>query len=257
MSGKVSGWVWDTNLPQNEKYVLLAYADHADHEGNNIFPSVGLIARKTGYSHRSVQRIVIRLKEKGYLVIQGTSKYGTNQYSIPISMGGDILTPPPEGVTTEAGGVTLGVDGGDTATTPKPSVNRQEPSVKRDSSDKHTEWDKFLLAWARHFPHKIQPRVNNLTLRKKLMVRLKDIYFRENYETALMQASGSDFVNSGNWMDAGWFLKNEENWEKCLDGKYDSNDKPKQVSKQQTKKNATKQGLYAYLKKEGVIVDDT
>ena len=69
MSGKVSGWVWDTNLPQNEKYVLLAYADHADHEGNNIFPSVELIARKTGYSHRSVQRIVKKLVEKNYMLM--------------------------------------------------------------------------------------------------------------------------------------------------------------------------------------------
>ena len=257
MSVKVMGWVWDQNLPQNEKFVLLAHADHADHDGYNIFPSIDLVAHKTGYSRRSVQRIVKRLVEKGYLIPIGLGPNATNRYKIPMPMGGDRMASPPEGVTTEAGGVTLGVDGGDTATTPKPSVNRQEPSVKRDSSDKHTEWDKFLLAWARHFPHKIQPRVNNLTLRKKLMVRLKDIYFRENYETALMQASGSDFVNSGNWMDAGWFLKNEENWEKCLDGKYDSNDKPKQISKQQTKKNATKQGLYAYLKKEGVIVDDT
>ncbi len=33
MSGKISGMVWDADLPRNLKYVLLAYADHADHEG--------------------------------------------------------------------------------------------------------------------------------------------------------------------------------------------------------------------------------
>ena len=181
---------------------------------------------------------------------------GTDIQSLGTDAGGDRLTPPTHRGDKMGEGGDVSGSSGVTGVSPKPSVNRQEPSVKRDSSDKHTEWDKFLLAWARHFPHKIQPRVNNLTLRKKLMVRLKDIYFRENYETALMQASGSDFVNSGNWMDAGWFLKNEENWEKCLDGKYDNNDKPKQVSKQQAKKDATKQGLYAYLKKEGVIVDE-
>ena len=64
MSGKITGLVWESDLPQNEKYVLLAYADHADHEGNGIFPSVGLIAWKTGYTPRNIKRIKKILIEK-------------------------------------------------------------------------------------------------------------------------------------------------------------------------------------------------
>jgi hypothetical protein len=32
--------VWATDLPPNEGLVLFAYADHADHEGGNIWPAV-------------------------------------------------------------------------------------------------------------------------------------------------------------------------------------------------------------------------
>ena len=258
MSGKVSGWVWDLDLPQNEKFVLLAYADHADHEGNNVFPSVKLVCEKTGYSRRSIQGLTKRLVDRGLLIPTGGQQGGRGisaHWRIPIKGANFALIE--KRAQPEAERAQPDALKGATATAPEPSVNRHiEPSIKRVSSDKKTEWDKFLLAWARHFPHKVQPRINNLTLQKKLMVRLKDPYFKENYETALMQASGSDFINSGNWMDAGWFLKNDGNWEKCLDGKYDSNDKPMQLSKQQAKKDATKQGLYNYLKKEGVIIDD-
>jgi hypothetical protein len=251
MSGKVSGWVWDQPLPQNEKFVLLAYADHADHNGYNIFPSIDLMVHKTGYSHRSIQRITKRLVEKNYLVAVGSGPNGVNKYRIPM-YGGDKMTPPISGddIAVAEGGDMAMARGGDTATSPKPSVNRQEPSVKRDSSDFQKEWVVFLLAWAKHFPHKVQPRVNNKTLKAKLKIRLKDIYFKENYETALMQASGSDFINTSSWMQADWFLKNEENWEKCLDGKYDSNIIPAHSTQQ-----ATKNGLLKYLKDEGVIVD--
>jgi len=115
MSVKVMGWVWDQDLPQNEKFVLLAHADHADHDGNNVFPSVDLVARKTGYSSRSVQRIVKRLVEKGYLIPVGVGPNATNKYKIPVPVGGDNLTPP--GVTSAAEGVT--------PVSPEPSVNRQ------------------------------------------------------------------------------------------------------------------------------------
>jgi len=57
MSVKAMAWVWDQDIPRDEKFLLLAYADHADHEGNNIFPAIDTIVKKTGYSRRSVQRI--------------------------------------------------------------------------------------------------------------------------------------------------------------------------------------------------------
>ena len=68
MSGKVSGMIWDLDLPHSQAWVLLAMADHADHEGNNVFPSVDLIAWKTNYSERQVQRIVKQLRDGKILI---------------------------------------------------------------------------------------------------------------------------------------------------------------------------------------------
>ena len=62
--------VWDLDneiIDREEKYVLLAYTDHADHDGKNMFPSIELICNKTGYKERSVQAITRSLEEKGFL----------------------------------------------------------------------------------------------------------------------------------------------------------------------------------------------
>lgn len=69
MSAKASGRVWDLDLPHNKRLVLLAMADHADHEGQNIYPSTDLIAWKTGYSFRQVQRVIDALIVDGILVV--------------------------------------------------------------------------------------------------------------------------------------------------------------------------------------------
>lgn len=58
MSVQAMGRVWELDLPHAERLVLLALADHADHVGDNIYPSIGLIAWKTGYSSRQVQRVI-------------------------------------------------------------------------------------------------------------------------------------------------------------------------------------------------------
>jgi transposase len=63
MSVKIMGQVWELSLKPAEKYVLLAYADHADHEGKNIRPSQALIAWKTGYTLRQIRNITQRLEE--------------------------------------------------------------------------------------------------------------------------------------------------------------------------------------------------
>src|SRR5687767_14274350 len=84
MSGKAIGRIWEMDLPHAEAWVLMALADHADHEGRNIYPGMGLVAWKTGYSRRQVQRIVNALIAKGILILEAINvgKYGTNRYHI-------------------------------------------------------------------------------------------------------------------------------------------------------------------------------
>jgi hypothetical protein len=62
----------------------MALADHADDEGGSIFPGLALVAWKTGYSKRNVQRIINALVEKGILVLEDENfgRWGTNRYRI-------------------------------------------------------------------------------------------------------------------------------------------------------------------------------
>jgi DnaD/phage-associated family protein len=127
MSVKIMGFVWDLDIPQNEKLVLLAYADHASHDGSNIYPAVSTIAKKTGYSERSVQMITRALEGRGYLVSDGQGTHGTNKWRIPLYMGGIIpmisrgADSAPVQSTTEGGAEIepLGVK----PTAPEPSFN--------------------------------------------------------------------------------------------------------------------------------------
>lgn len=98
MSVKVQGWVWDQSLPTSEKIVLLKLADHADHEGGNVYPSVASIAAQTGLSERQVQRYLKGFLEKGILVIDDRAAGGrgrTRVYRFTFEKGdaGDTVLP--------------------------------------------------------------------------------------------------------------------------------------------------------------------
>lgn len=143
MSVRVTGLVWDADLPQAKKFVLLALADHADHEGRNVYPSVERTAWKTGYSERQIQRIIRELEDDGILQAVKNLNGGRGQpvnYSIiltnlPNRAGWEA----PKRVTsaTEKGDisaterVTSATRKGDTAMSPEPSIESSlEPSEK-------------------------------------------------------------------------------------------------------------------------------
>lgn len=128
------GFVWDSCLPHNLKLVALAYADHADHDGRNIFPSVPLVARKTGYTERQVQVITRKLTDLGVLVEDGTGFNHVRRWRMDVSAlslsavdnpvdnsarGGEEISPP------EGEGVKFTTLGGEEIS-PKPPI---EPSL--------------------------------------------------------------------------------------------------------------------------------
>lgn len=85
MSAKTMGQVWDLDIPHNQLIVLLAMTDHADHSGGNMYPSMGLIAHKTGYSERQVKRIIKSLVEVGILILEKIGNGTTNTYRADFS----------------------------------------------------------------------------------------------------------------------------------------------------------------------------
>lgn len=103
MSVKAMSLVWDMTCPDtvngmefkpSHKFCLLAYADHADHNGKNIFPAVGTVAKKTGLDERTVQRLTADMVNMCILLDDGKGPRGTNRWSLPYSAGGDKLSPP-------------------------------------------------------------------------------------------------------------------------------------------------------------------
>jgi len=132
MSVKVMGMVWDMRLDPSLKLVLLAFADHANHEGKQIYPSIELIARKTGYSKRHTQRITAQLRDEGLLVPVSFAEGGRGHavlYRIPIK--GDKLTPIKKDDGDDAERTTSKTEKDDTPVTPTVSKPSTEPSIKR------------------------------------------------------------------------------------------------------------------------------
>ena len=95
MSAKVMGQVFDIRLPRSQKSILLALADHADHEGKNAYPGVELLAYKTGFSERQVQRSLSALLLSGLISVTENSAGGRGKiprYCLHLEKG-DTLTP--------------------------------------------------------------------------------------------------------------------------------------------------------------------
>ena len=61
--------VWGLDVPHHEQAVLLALADHADDHGGNVYPSIGYVAWKLGYSERQVHRIMADLRQRNVIVV--------------------------------------------------------------------------------------------------------------------------------------------------------------------------------------------
>ena len=157
MSVKAMGLVWDMECPAKinnlgfkpgHKYTLIAYADHADHNGKNIYPSVKTIARKTGYEERSVQRLTHELEIMGVLVEDGQGPRGTNRWYIPFSETGDKISP-----LTKFQGDKNSDSLGDTASGDIPSgdnltpeLNEPEPyifNMLESNLSSYDWWEKF------------------------------------------------------------------------------------------------------------------
>lgn len=89
MSVKASHWAWLQALPPPQKVVLLAMADHADDLGR-CWPSIGLLARKSCSSPRTVQRVIRDLQAAGLVDVTPRPRSGgkgntSNLYTLALS----------------------------------------------------------------------------------------------------------------------------------------------------------------------------
>jgi hypothetical protein len=155
MSVKAMGLVWDLECPKkynglmfrpSHKFVLLAYADHADHNGKNIWPAVPTIARKTGFDDRSVQRLTNDLDVMGLLVEDGQGPRGTNKWYLPYDEGGGRLSPR-QTVTGDKSEDSLGdIPSGDipSGDSVPPELKEPEPSLSEEEEILQKIWSSVI-----------------------------------------------------------------------------------------------------------------
>jgi len=88
VSVKVAGLVWDY-YPEGggELLTMLRLADHAEHDGTRIWPSIAYTAALTRQSPRTVQRQIQAAIDNGWLVVLqegGKGPGSTTRYRIPV-----------------------------------------------------------------------------------------------------------------------------------------------------------------------------
>ena len=150
MSVKAIALAWDLECPTmingvdfkpNHKYVLVAYSDHADHMGRNIWPAVETIAKKTGLDGRTVQRLTADLSDMGLLLEDGKGPRGTNRWYLPFNQGGDKLSPP-----TMRRGDKNAKSLGDNPSGDNPSGDKLSPELKEPELLNKTNGDELIDA---------------------------------------------------------------------------------------------------------------
>lgn len=83
MSVKVMSAVWEReDLDASERLVMLSLADHADDDGV-CYPSISRLCKRTSMSDRGVQKVLVRLQERGFLRVEiGAGRSGSNRYFV-------------------------------------------------------------------------------------------------------------------------------------------------------------------------------
>ena len=75
------------------KLVLLAYADHANDEGESTHPSYTRLERKTALSRQGISDTLEAITQNDLMQLVGVSRRGTNDYKINIEKLQALCTP--------------------------------------------------------------------------------------------------------------------------------------------------------------------
>ncbi len=95
------GRVWDTDLPGNLKFVLLAYADAAEHDGTEIWPGRKRVAAMCGISVPTADRLTRKLIEEGFLIqVQKGHRGQRAAYLIPLDRVGNAYQDDTQSIAT-------------------------------------------------------------------------------------------------------------------------------------------------------------
>lgn len=106
------------------------------------------------------------------------------------------------------------------------------PISNDDVTDRYTDTDtdtdtevksaphpihEMLALWGELFPNKPQPKPTTKSIRSKVDTRFKSDHFAENWRRAMYTASRSPTLQKESWFDFRFFIRNDDNYQKCLD----------------------------------------
>lgn len=104
----------------------------------------------------------------------------------------------------------------DTPSHEEEEEEEDESEEEKDSLPEHPITE-ILTEWKNLFPDKPQPRATTKAYRDKVKTRWKIQHFRDNWRVALQEASKSPTLQAESWFNFEFFIRNEENYQKCLD----------------------------------------
>jgi hypothetical protein len=233
------------------KEVLKCIADQSNDAGTGVWSSIDYFRWSTERSRSTVKRALEYLRENEFIMPDGTSKYGTNRWVIntaklqdlkrewrsPVDKN-DRVTVDPQGQSEPSGRVTVDLPQGQSEplTPIEPSTISESAEIEYIDDvggvpdERQIEWYAFLEGWRKCFPNKSQPLKSNTTLRNKFYTRLKDEGFRAKWREALWVSKDKQYLHDDGWFKAKWFVHNNDNYEKLLDGTFSFKEKGQQVT---------------------------
>jgi hypothetical protein len=131
MSIRMMSAVWDLDLPDSEKLIMLALADWADDDGR-CWPSIAQIVKRSSKSERTVQAALKSLEAKGALVRAMKPGCGTKYTLNPRSHRTPADTAPPQGTTKTPAAAAPNTSRtiiGSTDVLPPPTPQKPKPAV--------------------------------------------------------------------------------------------------------------------------------
>ena len=110
----------------------------------------------------------------------------------------------------------------DNESTNEAQTKRLTDKIRIDKNIIDSDMDDIFSLWCELFPDKPKPKKSTKSYLAKLKTRNNDDYFVENWREAMARASQSPHLQESSWFNFAWFIKNDENWQKCYDRNFAS-----------------------------------
>lgn len=223
--------VWNLQLPDSQKIVLLALADAANDEGH-CWPSMLSLARKCSKGQRTVQGVIKTLVAAGHVTRREVAGRGCEYWVHPRPDTPADTAPPqplrPAGTAprNRRGGPPQPLRETPAAAADKPSKNHQEPSKgSQPDGDPALSVTEILEGWNDLASRCGLATVVKLTEQRKRKAGAQAKRFSlDDWLSVFRRIEQSPFLRGSN--ERGWrcdfdFILSEANFTKILEGKYD------------------------------------